>query len=91
MDSFPHPATGVKAERDAAVSALRDVVALWDSSPGRTPASAALRMAAVARAALARLGELTPPTPADCFDYGADPAPADGDESGIDFGDFPAA
>jgi hypothetical protein len=89
MDSFPFPPSPVQRGRDAAVNALRDLLAVWDESAG-APVIAGMRMAVIARQALQRLGELTPPCPADEFDYGADPAPADGD-SGIDFGDFPAA
>jgi hypothetical protein len=33
---------------------------------------------------LARLGELTPPEPADQFEFGATPDASDADDSGID-------
>jgi hypothetical protein len=82
VNSFPFPPSPVQSERDAAVSALRDILAVYGGSEGGESAIC-VRMGVIARAALARLGELTPPCPADAYDFGGDPTP-DGDESGID-------
>jgi hypothetical protein len=87
MNSFPYPPSPVQRDRDAAVGALRDLLSVYDAGEG---GDVCVRMTVIARAALARLGELTPPCPADALDFGADPN-ASADDSSIDFGDFPAA